>query len=155
MIVNYRVWDKELKEFYEPIYDGTNGLIYELTLHDNGELVKRTCQGNHHISGFPKRYVYQLSIGVTDVNNQLIFDGDIVEYSRRINNGKWCDKRGIINYKAPEWFAGNDRFIKIDSIETKYFMVIGHAYNNKGLIGLDKVNKYKKENKQIYKDPWE
>lgn len=78
--LEFRVWDKELKQFASPNVHH---------LHKDGELMSIVLNLDiSKISG-NDRFIVQQFTGLTDINGQKIFEGDIVEWLPK--NEKWGD----------------------------------------------------------------
>lgn len=121
--MEYRVYDKKRKKF-------VNDEIY---LNPNGELLKP----NKSFLGWTKptfvsenRYVYQKSIGLSDMNNKEIYVGDYVK-------AQVADDREIIGLVT---FAEEissyiilcfetDEFFTLGSEVSKFIKVIGNVFN--------------------------
>lgn len=78
--IEYRVWDTELKKWYEPIFEAYKGNLFELLLTPAGEICERTLEGFRHESCFKGKYIVNLWTGLYDSKNTKIFENDIVAY---------------------------------------------------------------------------
>lgn len=76
----FRIWDKELQRWYEPVFEAYKGNLYELMLTTAGELCERTLDGTRHESCFEGKYTVNQWTELYDSNNVKIFENDIVAH---------------------------------------------------------------------------
>jgi len=97
--LEFRIWDKEKKEYFKPIYEAHSGKLLDLSITLSGELLMRTLKNPAiHESIFLDRYTIEQYTGRTDQDDVKIFKHDIVIYEH-IYAGKQI---GVIVYNETE-----------------------------------------------------
>lgn len=127
----YRIWDKQENKWFEPIYKGYEGQIFDLVLNPRSDLIAH-CEGITiggysglvHESCFSNRFEVQFSTGIKDKNGKEIYDKDIVEY---IEGGIY----EVYQHDSGAWMAGdNVIWEEIDEVKYNPYKVIGNVYDN-------------------------
>ncbi|MBO2714442.1 hypothetical protein DA799_11805 [Lactiplantibacillus plantarum] len=130
-MIKFRAWDKGTNKYFEPTYQAYMGRLEDLTIGLSGRLQKRTCRGVVDESVFPGRYVVEQFTGLTDVNGNEIYEGDVLE------NRKY---RSIVKFASGKFLADVVGTIsRFDLIgETHGSKVIGNVHANPELLEADK-----------------
>ena len=123
--IEYRVWDKEEKKFFEPTYEAYKGNLSELLLSPSGRICMRTIDKLKDESLFPDRFILQQYIGIIDPNGIKIFEGDIVKYWGGVGEVVYVEKDAAFEIKQTE----NDF-----NYFCKYEEVVGNVYETPELL---------------------
>lgn len=131
----YRIWDKQENKWFEPIYKGYEGQIFDLALNPSGDLIAHCegitidgCSGLVHESCFPDRFEILFSAEIKDKDGTDIYDKDIVEY---IEDGIY----EVYQHDSGAWMAGdNVIWEEIDEVKYNPYKVIGNIYDNPELL---------------------
>ena len=125
-IINFRVWDKKLKNFYYPNYcfslqvDYKMGIVYYET-----DFLKRN------------NYILQQFIGFKDKKGKEIYEGDILE----LKQGKEIWEIGDVRFLEGAYYWWNSYgeqlrdYIKDKKSNTIDLKIIGNIFQNEELLG--------------------
>lgn len=127
----YRIYDKKNEEWVEDLQD--------FYLHYNGDLYvsNKLPFGIEKLSLVStERYIYQVDIGLADVNDHLIFEGDIC----KINHFE--DVIGVITYiseHASYYLLDykNSKYYPLTEEHCRQVEIIGNIFDNKDLISFE------------------
>jgi uncharacterized phage protein (TIGR01671 family) len=155
----FKFWNIKEKKFFEPIpteqwlaIDDGRVYLYERDFSDNRELVE--------VTEVTEYYIPMQSTGLSDVNNKLIYENDIIKYKIECDcNGVWYDFIGTVKYINGSFIIediadkknsfgldddltihfshlkGDKTIISEIYLEPDNFEIIGNIYENKELIG--------------------
>ena len=133
MIPKFRAWDKRFSEFVEDFFVSEDGKIYEKT--------KDTCYGFAISRKTSDKIILMQSTGLKDINDQEIFEGDIVQFEDCYAESDFL----YINKGIIEWSQGSFTVTNRDSVEMEDLLdgeildvtIIGNIYENKELLEAD------------------
>ncbi len=121
-IHKYKIWDKEKKEWFKPIYEAYKGNLEDLSISLSGELLRRTSNMcAEHESNFPDRYEIVDYLDIPDKNGKEICEGDIVT--------TFGTNKGVVKWNRFAWFVG-DEFIDANG---QAHEIVGNIYENPDL----------------------
>lgn len=96
----FRAWDKEKKQWYQPVHEAYKGNLWELMVGFSGDLLAHTMEAVSHESTFPNRYELTQYTGFDSKSGVSIFDGDLVVKPpngfepREITEVRWSEEDG-------------------------------------------------------------
>lgn len=156
----FKVWDKENKEWFKPIYEGYNNRIFEILISLKGDLIIRNegfeINGhkgrNIHESCFPNRFELIEYTGLKDKNGKEIYEGDVIKQTYHKTIGYGDNEENFKGYHIGEvvlissgvcikkplmYEAEIDQLVKLDgykNVAGYRSEVIGNIYENPELL---------------------
>ena len=124
--MDYKLWDKENKEFLEDDWETeyavlANGTVIEI--YDNGFAEGYSVRNLDNIE------VLQFT-GLKDKNGKEIYEGDIV-----ILNDTEEENRCVVKYKYGSYILiDGDLREDLSNVEDRFLEVVGNIYENKNLL---------------------
>lgn len=119
----YKVWDKENKCWFIPIFDGTNGKIEEVLLCSRGYIMFRQFGNLDCTDKIQNRFEIVFYTGFKDKNDKEIYKGYILKR----------DTGYIFEVELTDWRLGNRVIEAYDVIEGED-EIIGNIYENPELL---------------------
>ncbi len=84
----FRAWDKEKRKFYEEVHRGYEGVIKEILLASNGDVILHELEeGKERLVVATTRFEIDRWTGKADMNGKGIYENDIVVWGHHC---KWC-----------------------------------------------------------------
>lgn len=119
--IQYKIWDRHAKKWWQPTFDGCTGKIEDLSLSPKGELLMRTRKDTLsqevtiHESMFKGRFEIVWITTKPDRHGRIISQGDIITHSAMCCDGvirksspvKWCEKWGTFVFGDKENILAN------------------------------------------------
>ena len=124
----YRAWDKENKKY---IYDVEKGLQFYSTA---GNLRVLTLAEVAESS----KYDLEQCTGLTDKNNKLIYEGDIVKY-HVIKKSSFSIKREVLAFKTKKVTFKKGYFSPVFNLDLNDVEIIGNIHEDSELLENNNV----------------
>jgi uncharacterized phage protein (TIGR01671 family) len=150
--IKFRCWDNQNKTWYDPIYEASDGNLFELLVSLSGDLCAHTLRGLEHESMWPTRFTLMQYTGLKDKNGKEIYEGDIVN-TLRVNRlessgnipenccGKETDREErnneVVKFEDFMWMCAEDQTLAMFTgvqDDDYYVEVIGNIYENPDLL---------------------
>lgn len=100
--IKFRIWDKEEKKYFVPIYEAYKGNLLDLSISHNGRILRRTIE--HPAEDeccFKDKYEILLFTGLTDRDQKELFNKDIIQfkYWDKFEENGYGFVKGVIEFE--------------------------------------------------------